>query len=1088
MKVGVGLGVDFRRGGAGAGVVATVPATMTVGQWTLADSPSAGGDTLTVTLISAPGNGGSAITSYEYRRNGGAWTTLTGGTALGARSITVLATTLANIEIRAVNSVGGGLASDTKSATPTVASGMSIGFSAATNEGTTGDLFVAPPGSGGSDANPGTFGSPKATIAGAMAIATSGQEIKLRAGTYRETVNFAGKSGTSGNRTTISRYGNEQAIISAADPLSGFAACTVADLGDVGPNWTQMFKVTVPLTNFVGSNPRAANPYEAGVRLTPAISWLPNPQYPGNEQATQQWHTATATVRAGSLITGYQHLPVTNLYTQAQIENADVLFHCDPNINARTKVLSFTSGTINLTDQTRTYEGNDKRDNYALINLLPAMKRGQWGFRIVASDAILYVWPNTPANINTSIEITRRSQCVLAETADHVEIRGLILERAASAASAAAGNQYCYKGGDSPQTGHHIKNCMIRETYRANRDYAPLYLQQVNAFLIENTTVLNAYGQFGMMLTNGDGGRVLYSEVIASENSAYRMFGQFNCLVAFSRSRSCGLAAHANKANYYASTHRVAFWGCDFRGSSGYLTWQEASSVVVGFCDAPVKYGGDTRSILDQNSATPGQQSPATEGAYPGPSYILNNMAAPAPNGLAATNSISVGLTAETQVTYSGKNNILHGAAGVDESMLTASGWRNNLLTSGAGLAASAGTDTTAAQTDVYTNALLGDVSVKATSPTRSASTASIAAEVAILQGWFPDQSAIFTKDLTGATFTPATPPMGPYVNPDTAPAYGPLWIDRPAVLGNPSSGSLLTLTDGHLIGFPYPSRTYQWVNSTDLDQWAAISGATSATYTRQASDVGKYVGCQVTGGGTATITTTDAVITLSSFPIADPVLPLSPVVFSSGTFAARQIETPLFTASNKPLLVYFFLRTAASADTTATITIGTSGRAFGTGTTIPTVLGAPVRRGGQQTLIHGIIAPGSGSLTIQLQAAVDIASYRVVVVEVGGATGFTAGTQGGSSGATSFATSLTTSAANSVVMHSVQRNNGTDEVISVSGATMLSEGSTGGVLAQDSRNALAWEQVTASGTTASATFSWTSSAGHQGISIEVRS
>jgi hypothetical protein len=962
--------------------------------------------------------------------------------------------------------------------------GMQIGFSALTDEGTTGDLYVDQ--ATGSDANPGTFGSPKETIMGAVAIATSGQEIKVREGIYRETVNLAGKSGTSGNRTTISRYGTEEVIISAAEPLSGFVACTIADEPDVGPNWANIYKVTVPLTDFVGSNPRSANPFEDGVRLTPAISWLPNPQYPGNEQATQQWHTATATVTSGGLITGYQHLPVTDLYSAAQIENADVLFHCDPNVNKRTPVLSFTSGTINLTDQTQTYEGNDKRDNYALINLLPAMKTGQWGFREVGSDAVIYVWPNTPANINTSIEITKRSQCVLAETVDHVEIRGLILERAASAAGAAAGNQYCYKGGDSSQTGHHIKNCMIRDTYRANRDYAPLYLQQVNAFLIENTTVLNAYGQFGMMLTNGDGGRVLYSEVISSENSAYRMFGQFNCLIAFSRSRGCGLAAHANKANYYAETHRVAFWGCDFRGSSGYLTWQEASSVVVGFCDVPVKYGGDTRAILDQNSATPGQQSPATEGAYPGPCYILNNMAAPAPNGLAATNSVALGLTAETEVLYTGKNNILHGAAGVDETMLTVNGWRNNLLTSGSALAASAGTDTTEAYGDVYEDALKGDVTVKASSPTRTATTASIAAEVATLQSWFPDQAAIFEMDLTGAAFDPADPPMGPYVDPDTAPTYDAIWIDRPEVLGNAASGSLLTLTDGHLIGFPYPSRTYQWVNSTDLDQWTAISGATSATYTRQSSDIGKYVGCQVTGGGTATITTTDAVLTIASFPIADPVLALSPVTLSTASFATRQIETPVFTASNKPLLVYFALRTVASADTTATITIGTSGRTFGTGTSIPSV--GIFRRGAQQTLIHGIIAPGSGSLTVQLQAAVDIASYRVVVVELDGATGFSAGTQSGSSGAASFVPSKTTTAAESIVMYSVQRLNGTNEVISVSGADMLSEGSTGGTLAQDSRNGLAWEQVPTSGTSASATFSWTTSASHQGIAIEVLS
>lgn len=125
MRMGIGIGIGFNQGGTGAGVNGP-PVAITAGQWTLADSPSVGGDTLTVNLISAPANGGSAITSYEFRRNGGSWSTLPGGTALGARNITVLATTLANIELRAVNALGNAPASDTKSATPTVSSGAEI--------------------------------------------------------------------------------------------------------------------------------------------------------------------------------------------------------------------------------------------------------------------------------------------------------------------------------------------------------------------------------------------------------------------------------------------------------------------------------------------------------------------------------------------------------------------------------------------------------------------------------------------------------------------------------------------------------------------------------------------------------------------------------------------------------------------------------------------------------------------------------------------------------------------------------------------------------------------------------------------------
>ena len=97
----------------------TVPAAFSNSQWTLADSISAQGDSLTLTILQLPNNGGTPITDIEYRVNSGSWTSLS-TTATGVYFITGLTVDVStNVEIRAVNSVGGGNASDTKSATPT---------------------------------------------------------------------------------------------------------------------------------------------------------------------------------------------------------------------------------------------------------------------------------------------------------------------------------------------------------------------------------------------------------------------------------------------------------------------------------------------------------------------------------------------------------------------------------------------------------------------------------------------------------------------------------------------------------------------------------------------------------------------------------------------------------------------------------------------------------------------------------------------------------------------------------------------------------------------------------------------------------
>jgi hypothetical protein len=97
----------------------SIPDAFTISQWSLTDNPSAGGDTLTINIIELPFNGNSPITLLQYRLNGGAAIDLV-GVVTGARDITVPATTLAQIEIRAVNAIGNGAWSDLKSATPTV--------------------------------------------------------------------------------------------------------------------------------------------------------------------------------------------------------------------------------------------------------------------------------------------------------------------------------------------------------------------------------------------------------------------------------------------------------------------------------------------------------------------------------------------------------------------------------------------------------------------------------------------------------------------------------------------------------------------------------------------------------------------------------------------------------------------------------------------------------------------------------------------------------------------------------------------------------------------------------------------------------
>ena len=97
----------------------TEPAAFTSGQWTA----TAGVEQIVLNILALPNNGGSAITALQYRLDGGSWTALS-GVGTGSRTITGLTASVEyDVEIRAVNAIGNGPASDTKSRTPTASGG-----------------------------------------------------------------------------------------------------------------------------------------------------------------------------------------------------------------------------------------------------------------------------------------------------------------------------------------------------------------------------------------------------------------------------------------------------------------------------------------------------------------------------------------------------------------------------------------------------------------------------------------------------------------------------------------------------------------------------------------------------------------------------------------------------------------------------------------------------------------------------------------------------------------------------------------------------------------------------------------------------
>lgn len=128
------------------------------------------------------------------------------------------------------------------------------------------ERYVAPNGS--DTLGTGTIGSPYKTIQKAFNVATPGDLIQVRGGTYRENVTLNGKSGNAGNPITLKSYLGEQVILSGLDvpaltwtstALRGVAV-PVYVAAYTGPAFDQMFFNGKPLLEARWPNvPRDAN-------------------------------------------------------------------------------------------------------------------------------------------------------------------------------------------------------------------------------------------------------------------------------------------------------------------------------------------------------------------------------------------------------------------------------------------------------------------------------------------------------------------------------------------------------------------------------------------------------------------------------------------------------------------------------------------------------------------------------------------------------------------------------------------------------------------------------------------------------------
>lgn len=208
-----------------------------------------GGSFLSVAFTAPASNGGSSVTGYQYRLDGGTWTTASSSSS--PISITGLTNGQAyDVELRAVNIVGGGAASNTVEATPFGLPGAVTGFRASP----TANSVTLDWDEGNSNGSPITSynlirwsGAIAGSIVQSYSVAgTSHTVTGLTAGTYYFTIEATNAAGT-GPRSTPRTTG----IVGGLVPSHPTIDAVVRTGAEIEIDWTAGAANTSPIDSYL---------------------------------------------------------------------------------------------------------------------------------------------------------------------------------------------------------------------------------------------------------------------------------------------------------------------------------------------------------------------------------------------------------------------------------------------------------------------------------------------------------------------------------------------------------------------------------------------------------------------------------------------------------------------------------------------------------------------------------------------------------------------------------------------------------------------------------------------------------------------
>lgn len=468
--------------------------------------------------------------------------------------------------------------------------GRSTGYDA----GTAGDVFVD--GVNGNNANDGlTPATAKASIAAGYAtIASMSGERVLRimgdGHRYREklTLNLLNPfPSVPLTGLTIASYGTDLPFITGAEEISGFVPCGAGDAALLGPNFASIYKATVPTSAIEHDNFWRLLLSENGVPLRLAVLRDDDAQFdPFFTDATEaMFHESDEPALAFGLNASGRfdtiaHPGRLDEFTDFQLNQSVAVLHAFPNVGRYLPVTSAGNAVLQLLSSAYRPEADA---GYALLNILPKMEQGGWGYRDDGAGTLtLYVWPHDVASLATGIEIAARKHALSISKDDRpLTLEGFGLEMCSvTDTDYSSALLFCNQGDNIT-----ARQLMV-DRFSGTQQHM-VYFKFNENVSFTHSTMRRGQGSYGVGCTDTGGNGVhnyRYRNLLAEDLSqtGFRCFGMRDSAMVDCKAVRTSGGGHANLINFYL--------GCDW-AIVRLLAMQPARTHRASFaCIAPLRW------------------------------------------------------------------------------------------------------------------------------------------------------------------------------------------------------------------------------------------------------------------------------------------------------------------------------------------------------------------------------------------------------------------------------------------------------------------------------------------------------------------